>query len=240
MAHNDAADGFLPPILEPLLDRLAESLPPSVYEVAVGLLSHSFAAITAIVRLCASFLNRNPSEWTAEALLPPIITILAAYLALSSMYRTASWAIRLTFFFVKWGSLIGIIMAFAGYIAANGGAAVGNQQAGLNQALGGLFSSLLGGETSPQRKRQSRPKYPSKQGKAKAQSQGWQYQEQGTGSGNPEAQQLMDSIVDAAGKVMGGDWWGAVSSFGQGNNQDAGKKHAQKEGRGRVGKSRSR
>ncbi|KAF8972922.1 hypothetical protein BDZ97DRAFT_1613171, partial [Flammula alnicola] len=120
------AEGLLPAVLDPLLEYLSANLPPSLYSFVVKLLSHSFAAVSACASLGASLLSNAPGDWNAQTLLPPIITILAAYLALSSLYRTTSWLLRLIFWFMKWGTLLGIFIGGVGYLMGNaGGNAVG-------------------------------------------------------------------------------------------------------------------
>src|SRR6266542_682866 len=129
-------DVWLPPFLSPFIEYMRASLPPPLYSFVIKVLTHAFTAATAIIRLTASLINENP-EWNAETLLPPIITLIAAYVALASLYRTASWAIRLTLFFLKWGCLIGIAMGIAGYYAGNKTNGVANQG-------GNLISSVFG------------------------------------------------------------------------------------------------
>ena len=184
-----------------LLDFLSATLPPPLYSFTLTVLSHIHTAATALISLTASLIVENPSDWRAEAILPPIITILAAYLALASLYRTASWAIRLSLFFLKWGTLIGVAMAIAGYLAGKGKDIVANQN---SEAVVNVFSGMFNGGTSSKYKRQSNPRQ-------KERSKLWQYQEQPkVPETNPSAQQLMDSIVRVAEGALGGTWWGAA------------------------------
>ncbi|KIM45136.1 hypothetical protein M413DRAFT_35330, partial [Hebeloma cylindrosporum] len=118
----------LPRFLDPVLEFLSNNLPSPLYALLLKVLSHSLGAIAALTTLCESLLSSSPSNWNAQTLLPPIITILAAYLALASLYRTTSWLIRLIFWFMKWGTLLGILMGGVGYLIGGAvGNAVGNQ-----------------------------------------------------------------------------------------------------------------
>src|SRR6267154_831419 len=99
----DLADITLPAFLDPLLDFFAEQLPPPLYSFLISLLSHSLALFTALVSLISSLVSSKPWEWDAQTIIPPLITFLAAYLALVSLYRTTSWMVRTSFWFIKWG-----------------------------------------------------------------------------------------------------------------------------------------
>jgi len=226
-------NGVLPPLLTPVFDYLRATLPPPLYSFAISILSHVHTATTAFITLSASLIGENPLDWRAEAILPPIITILAAYLALASLYRTASWAIRLSFFFLKWGTLIGVAMAIVGYLGGQRTDALVNQPHG---GVANFFSSMFGSRTSSKHKRQShrrkeRPKpwHPFKESKE------WQFQQQSeVPNTTPSAQQLMDSIVHAAEGALGGNWWGAVIRNGFATSSK------ETEGRRKNGKTRSR
>jgi hypothetical protein len=119
-ALSSAMEEYISQIVNPLLQYLKASLPPPLYSFIVNGLSYTLTAVTAIARLSRTLIDKNPSEWNTTAMLPPIITILAAYMALASLYRTASWMIRITIFFLKWGSIIGIVMVIAQYFASDG------------------------------------------------------------------------------------------------------------------------
>lgn len=239
-------EGILPAVFDPFLEYLSTALPPPLYFFIINVLSHTFAAVTTIARLSTSLLSTTPSDWNAQALLPPIITILTAYLALASIYRTTTWALRLGFWFLKWGTLISVIMAGAGYFMGNAGVAVQNQGAAV---LGDIFSSLFDGGDVSKRNRQTKSQRRSRN-KPKAwdsfeQHREWQYQQPNEREGaNVQTQQMMDMVVDVAGQVFEtGDWWGTMKSFGRGSTQsdDEGKASAKhRERNSRSGNSRSR
>src|ERR1700722_7392313 len=72
--------------------------------------------LIALFTSISSLISTNPSEWDAQTLLPPLITFLTAYLALISLYRTTSWMIRTSLWFIKWGTIISIIIASLGWL----------------------------------------------------------------------------------------------------------------------------
>lgn len=218
--------------LSPLFDYLRETLPPPLYSFAISVFSHAHTAATAFISLSASLMGENPLDWRAEAILPPIITILAAYLALASLYRTASWAIRLSFFFLKWGTLIAVAMAIVGYLGGQGTDALANQRGG----VANFFSSMFGSGTSSKHKRQPhRRKERPKPWHTFKESKEWQFQQQPeVPNTTPSAQQLMNAIVHAAEGALGGNWWGAVIRNGFATSTK------ETESRGKNGKTRSR
>ncbi|KDR75377.1 hypothetical protein GALMADRAFT_249422 [Galerina marginata CBS 339.88] len=213
----NVGDVWQPGFLDPLLEFFSANLPPPLYSFVTSVLSHSLAAITAVLNLSQSLLST--SGWNAQALLPPILTILAAYLALASIYRTTTWLASVMFWFIKWGMLFGIIMAGAGYFMGTAGGAVGNQGAVSMLAgyLGSLFDNNSKGRPQSQRRTKRRNMRPrTKRPKAWESfelHQEWQYREQNEGQDqNVGMQQLMDIVVGAAGQVFGGNWWNSVKS----------------------------
>jgi hypothetical protein len=128
----------LPVILEPAFDWLATKLPPSLVDnVIVPGLGHVFALGHSLYDVVLGVASQRPGAWDAEKILPPIITLFGAYLALLSFYRTTSWMVRTTLWFAKWGSLFGALVGGAGYLAG--------QQGGAGGVLGGLQDVLGGG-----------------------------------------------------------------------------------------------
>ena len=176
---------------------LRDAIPPLLYKGLVSCLSHAVSAANAFVSLCATV--RSTDDLTVQALLPPIITILAAYLALRSVYRTAAWAVSLTFWFAKWGVILGIILAGYAYVMGS----VDN----LRDCPGGDCSNR-DGTGFKQRTRPSRPN---------AQiHQGWQYQQEQPKEQqrSPEVQQLFDIVNKAADFALGeNQWWKAVNGL---------------------------
>ena len=72
-----------------------------------------------IFRILAGFSNliyhllgtaNNPASWTST-LLPPLITFFLAYFALVTAYRTVRSMLSLAWFGIKWGAIIGGLIA---------------------------------------------------------------------------------------------------------------------------------
>ncbi|KAH8828534.1 hypothetical protein DL96DRAFT_1799600 [Flagelloscypha sp. PMI_526] len=124
-------DYLRPAALPAFLDPLFDSLPEPLRHFAITFLAHSFALIMA-------------------NLLPPIITLLAAYLALLSLYRTTTWTFRLVFWFIKWGGLFGILMALVGWtLGSNSLSSFVNT--GTLYSIGSLVWGLLNDQSERQR-----------------------------------------------------------------------------------------
>lgn len=225
---------YLSQILDPLLQYLQANLPPPLYSFIVSALSHTFTVVTAIIPLFTALIDKNPSEWSTIAFLPPIMTIIAAYLAISTFYRTASWLIRVTFFFLKWASIVGIVMAIAQYFVYDGNDILENQggngrnnfmrvpKEGISSRNKNYQQSTQGSKPKPWHTFESH--------------QEWQYQED-TRRVNSQAQKIMDSIVAAAGRVVQGDWLDAATKLLQ-VDELASTDETQNQGRARKTRSR--
>ena len=129
----------LPAILEPIFSYLSSVLPPPLYSFLLTLLSHCLALFTSLLSLCYTLLSSKPWEWDAQTVIPPLITFLAAYLALVSLYRTTSWMFQTGVWLAKWGTIVGALVAAAGWVAGQGGGG------GVGQAGGGGMMSFLSG-----------------------------------------------------------------------------------------------
>lgn len=212
------APGLLPALLDPVLDYLSNNLPRPLYTLLVKLLSHSIAALSALFQLSNSLLTNAPEDWNAQNILPPIITILAAYLAISSFYRTTSWLLRISFWFMKWGALFGIFIGGVGYLLGNANGNGLENQGGI-LGLGGLFGTLL--EDPRQRKSYQAASSRNKKPNAKR-PKAWesfdhhnnrQHQEDANNQGNKHVEEIISQIVDTAGGLVGGAWWEALKTF---------------------------
>ncbi|KAF8556344.1 hypothetical protein OG21DRAFT_1459384 [Imleria badia] len=198
----------LPAILDHLLDYLDEHLPPQLYSFITSFLSHTIALLTTFISLVSSLLASKPWEWDAQTIIPPLISFLAAYLALVSLYRTTSWILRTTFWFIKWGTIVGVLAAGAGWYMGNhdvnAGGLVSNLSAVLLGALNGDAARMP--ETTPTSKRRTKP-WESFQNQ-------WQYREDNPAQARDgNAQRIMSDIVAAANRVlMEGGWWDAAKS----------------------------
>ena len=90
----EPTDVPLPALLDPVLDYLYDVLPPGVYDFmmssAANLLAFGTAAYNVIVYLAGA----KPWQWDAQTIIPPLIALLTAYLALLTAWRTISHAHR--------------------------------------------------------------------------------------------------------------------------------------------------
>jgi len=226
-----------PRFLDPVLDFLSVNLPSPLYVLLLKVLSHSLGAITALTNLCGSLLSSSPSNWNAQTLLPPIITILAAYLALASLYRTTSWLIRLIFWFMKWGTLLGIFMGGVGYLIGGAvGDAVGNQ--GPIPFLGGYVTDLFSNQISrPGSARQSKSQSRKANMKKPAAWESFErhkaYRRQNEVQ-QENVHQSMKMIADAASYVFRSNWWETNADEAESRSRRGSK------GKGKAGSSRSR
>ncbi|KAH9839429.1 uncharacterized protein C8Q71DRAFT_831906 [Rhodofomes roseus] len=251
----DAPDN-IPGFLDPLLNHLSSALPPSVYDAVLSLLSYSITFCTSLFHLLKALALSNPTSWDAQTILPPLITVLGAYLALVSFYRTTGWMIRTTFAFVKWGTLLSVLAAGAGYFMgnanANGGNGVDGQFRGIVPTFGGMILDMLNGQdrnvaggartsrTSTRSRTQRRKAPRPKAWESWDRHQEWQYNDNAqnqAGDGGSGVQQIMGQIFGAAGRVIrDGGWWEAaknvVDSALQDPDADAeGERDAGSEGR---------
>lgn len=197
----------------PLLKFIAAYLPTSFYPPLLTLLSHLFATATAVSRLWNSLFSetRNPTDWI-QAFLPAIISILAVYLALASLYRTTSWVLRTSFWFIKWGTIISILLAGASYYMRND-VAVENRgiipdiaRYMINMANGGQGSE----DWRKVRSRQKRKQKP-KVWESFERLYEWQYQE--VNNARAESENLMSKIADAANAVVKNFWEHSEGEF---------------------------
>lgn len=203
----------LPELLDPVLNYLADTLPSPLYSFLINLLSHSLALFTAAFALVSSLIGTNPMEWDAQMILPPLISLLAAYLALMSLYRTTSWMLRTSFWFIKWGSILGALLGGVAYVMGNAnGNGVG--RTGIVSTLGGLVLDMINGH-GQNAAGGSRPKSQARAPRSRTQSfekgkgaRGHNHQENG------EVQKIIEDIVGAASKVMkDSGLWNAAMGF---------------------------
>ncbi|KIM69725.1 hypothetical protein SCLCIDRAFT_1208237 [Scleroderma citrinum Foug A] len=237
----------LPALLGPVLDYLSERLPPPLYSFVLSFLTHTIALLTALVTLVQSLVASKPWEWDAQAIVPPLISLLAAYLALHSLYRTTGWAIRTVFWFVKWGTILAVVSAGMGWYIATQNAGIA-----LIPDLGGILLNVLNGDgwdTADARQSRSTTSQSSSRTNAKPRSKPWesfskqhtwQYQEQhGDREEGIDARRIMSDIAAAANHLLvESQWWDAAkgafagaTNRGQMEDDDRkkrGKKHREK------------
>jgi hypothetical protein len=123
MAHDP--QNTLPELLEPLFDYIIDLLPPPLDTVVVRgvipLFGRASALCQSLYALGLYLFSTDPSTWDAQKILPPLITLLAAYLGLLSFYRTTSWMVRTSIWFAKWGAVLGAFGGGLGYLAGQQG-----------------------------------------------------------------------------------------------------------------------
>ncbi|KAG0706041.1 hypothetical protein DFH29DRAFT_200690 [Suillus ampliporus] len=248
----DPADIPLPAFLDPILNLLAEQLPPPLYSFLVSFLSHALVLFTALVSLISSLIASKPWQWDAQTIIPPLLSFLAAYLALVSLYRTTSWMVRTSIWFIKWGTIFGALTAGLGWYMGNQSAGVGSKSIVSN--LGGFIWDVLNGQgqhtpdtqrssrtpkTRSQHKPNDRPRKPWESFEKHKQ---WQYQEQHDGNqeGN-DAQKIMSNIVKAANRVLvEGGWWDVARGIFDGSSSDDKATSSDSQGRSGTKKTKSR
>lgn len=191
-----------------LLESLADVLPSPIYSFLLTLMSNALDLFTAFLRLTTTLYSQSPFEWNAQTLLPPIISILAAYLALASLYRTTSWMFRTGIWFVKWGIILAALLATTGWFVENTqGNTIGNYM-----SIGGSVWKFVADSTqktslgsSSSRSRKARPK----PWESFERHREWQYQERE--DAQDDLPDFVKHIVDAAKAI--GDWqWGSDKS----------------------------
>ncbi|KZV69333.1 hypothetical protein PENSPDRAFT_652414 [Peniophora sp. CONT] len=141
----------LPAILDPILDYLYDVLPPGVYDFMIGAAANLLAFGTAAYNVTIYLAGAKPWEWDAQTIIPPLIALLTAYMALLMAWRTISWMVRSTIWVIKWGTILSVLVGGAGYFAgggANGGGVANgpgvNGGVGFAQMAGAVFDMLRG------------------------------------------------------------------------------------------------
>ncbi|KAG8707027.1 hypothetical protein FRC09_002074 [Ceratobasidium sp. 395] len=104
---------------EPLLEFLQPHLPPFAFHLLLNFASSVSSAINTL-----AFALTHPSDPEAvdalKSLVPPLLSFLALYFTIMSVYRTIRSAFRLVFFFVKWIGILGALGLGLAYMM-NGG-----------------------------------------------------------------------------------------------------------------------
>jgi hypothetical protein len=224
-------DFDLPALLDPALSYLADALPHPLYSLLLHALSLVITLASALLNLLAPLLSTNPSEWDLQTVLPPVLTVITAYLALTSLYRTTSWMIRTTFWFLKWGIILGTLVAAASwYIGATQGHAGVSTQSNLVSQLAGFALDKMNGQNRDAASRERMNHMPLKKAAKRPKPwdtfdrhREWQYNaDQLEPSESPDVDILMKNLLDAAAQMLGGSWWSALQRGGlPSSNQNA-------------------
>ncbi|KAL5523915.1 hypothetical protein ACEPAG_8088 [Sanghuangporus baumii] len=206
----------LPTFLDPLLDYLAATLPPSIYSLLFTALSYALMVVSGLSSLVASIPSLKPWEWDAQTVLPPLIMFLTAYYTFLSLYRTTSFMVRAVFRVIKWGLILGLLGASTGWLAGDQDNNNNNNQlegmlgafrdglhgrghregAGAGVRVGG--AGARGGVRTPRQR-------PSMYESFAAHEQ-WRYdEEQARQAGSvSDAQRFIESVAGLAGRAVGG------------------------------------
>ncbi|KAF7965806.1 hypothetical protein HWV62_22856 [Athelia sp. TMB] len=218
--NMDPSDIALPEILDPILSYLASVLPPPVYSILLTVCSHALALITTLASLSATLIQSRPWEWEATTVIPLVISILTAYLALLSAWRTVSWMVRTSLWFAKWGTIFAALAAGLGWMAG-GGAGAGVGQAGGGAMAGGAMSYLGGlildaingpGQNAagaPRTRARTQSGTRPKAWESFQQHRDWQYQEGANNGGGGELNEVLQGVI---GNIMGGGWMDAAKN----------------------------
>jgi hypothetical protein len=231
----------LPPVLGQAFSYLADALPHPLYSLLLNALSLAFTLAFALFDLFAPLLSTSPSAWDLQTVLPPILTVLSAYLALVSLYRTASWMIRTTFWFMKWGVILGTLVAAASwYIGATQGHVGAPTHSNLVSHLAsfaldkmnGPNRNAVGGERMnripPLGKTAERPK----SWDTFHRHREWQYDaDQAEPSESSDVDIVMKNLFDVAAQMLEGSWWSDLKRGGPSSSTNQNAKRDKKTGK---------
>ena len=208
-----------PSFLEPLLSYIASCLPPPVSNALLTLLAHGMAFFSALIGLGSALISSRPSDWDAQKIIPPLITLLAAYLALTSAVRTATWFARMAAWLVKWGFIMAVLSATVAWVigAGNGGGGiVPNLIAMIWDKTGSQGQDAAAGNSRGTRQRsRSRPQA----WDSFDEHWEWQFEEQQWNAADPAspAAHVQHFVADALDRARDGSWLsiarGALRSF---------------------------
>jgi len=242
MPNVTPADIPLPEIIDPILSFLSSRLPPPLYSFLFSFLSHSLALLASFLSLVFTLLSTKPWEWDAQTLLPPLISIFAAYIALLSLYRTTSWMIRVSVWFVKWGAILAALIAGVGWYAANINGVSIPRASGIVSGVGGLLVDMLNVNGQGQPVAGSRSRTRTSRERTKGKRKPWhsfeQHQEDAAGTTEDgDVQKIIGDIVGAAGRaVKESGWWEAAKGVVESAGGDAGKEPPK--AKSKVGRSK--
>ncbi|SNX86443.1 uncharacterized protein MEPE_05152 [Melanopsichium pennsylvanicum] len=110
-------------------DLLSEIIPYPVFRILAGFSNLIYSLLGTA---------NNPASWSST-LLPPLITFFLAYFALVTAYRTVRSMLSLAWFGIKWGAIIGGLIAIWAWWTGNMDAI---NSTGIAPDTGGLFGQL--------------------------------------------------------------------------------------------------
>ena len=170
-------------MLDPWLRLLQSFLPPQIY----SLITTSFSYALQLLNVSFNVIAATSPLSAPNTIIPAVLTILCAYLALSSLYRSVMFA----FWFIKWGIILGALFSFAGWI--NSGAPA--------QILTNLVPVAVENKAGSTRPKSWEPWSTHDRYKRERKTQGEKEAE--------EAQKFIQNVMDTAGSVYqkSGNWW---------------------------------
>lgn len=223
---DDIRPQHLPAFLDPLLDHLADFLPPSLYNTLFTLLSYTVILISPILTT-VSYWKPWEWQWDTQKLLPPLIVFLIAYYTLLNIYRTTTFMVRMTFRLLKWAAIFGMLGAAIGWLNFNnnntsgssGGFAGGGKGAASGRRRdGGADASLNQGQSARRSGSRSGGNTRPRAWDSFADHKQWQYNEQQRqapraqqGDSDGQQQHIIQQIADYAGRAMGGSAYDIIS-----------------------------
>ena len=210
MSTANPPESTLPNLLEPILSYISSCLPPPVYNALLALVVNGLAFVSALLRFGTALISSRPSDWDVQKIVPPLITLLAAYLAFSSAVRTATWFVRTTTWMIKWGIITAVASVAAGWIYG-----------GIVPSLAGMALDMLNGYGQDAA---SGPRGTTRRTRPQAwesfdQHWEWQFDEQlgNAADAATPAQHVQQFVTDALQRAKDGGLWsvarGALQSF---------------------------
>jgi hypothetical protein len=204
----------LPNLFEPLLSYISSCLPPPVYNALLTLVVHGLSFLSALISLGTALISSRPSDWDAQKIVPPLITLLAVYLALSSAVRTATWFVRTTTWLIKWGIITAALSVASAWIFGGGGL-VPSLAGVVLDIFNGRSQDAAGGPRGSHQRVRERPSAWESYDKHRE----WQYEEQqwNAADSTSPSQHVQQFVADALQRAKDGSWWsiarGAMQSF---------------------------
>ena len=209
----DAAQQPLPAFLDPILELIEDKLPAPAFAAFETFLSNFIALSGGLISIISTLFRTDFSQWNAQTIVPPLITILAAYLALFNLYKTTRWFVRSAFFMLKWGTILSALLGGAGYFMSGWGqevAANGLTSAAMSALLdmvNGQGRDATGGDKHRYNTRSKTRGSKPTMWDSFAQHQDWNKQEAGEQEEESEGSKLMKGIAKAAVQVLNNNGW---------------------------------
>ena len=208
MANIDPLQIPVPEFLNPLFSYISSCLPAPVSSALLTLITHGLAFLSALLGLGTALISTNPSDWDAQRILAPLITLLAAYLALASAVRTATWFVRTAAWLIKWGivaAAASAILAWSLGAVGGGGVIVPSLIAMVSDMFNGRWKDAAAGgsRSSYQRARPLPHAWDSFE-----EHWEWQFEEEQWNAANPAspAAQVQQFVSDALNRAKDGNW----------------------------------